>query len=205
MITGKQPTDDSWHDLLTKAKQGDREALGSLLQQYWFPLWTQAVSQLDRKLDAKEAGSDLVQETYLEAQRAFSDFRGSTPAELQAWLRSILTNNVHDVWRRYIATSKRQIDREVALSNDADLHSRIPSPQPSPSNVLQSQEDSRHVHEVLDTLPEEYQAVIRMRHWENLPFDEIGIRMAKSPDAARQLWYRALETFTERIQKYARP
>ena len=54
----------------------------------------------DRKLPedvrAKLAPFDILQETYVEARRAFRPFRGDSDQELLAWLRQIVLNNVRD-------------------------------------------------------------------------------------------------------------
>jgi len=62
----------------------------------------QAEMQLSPRLKVKEAPSDIVQQAMLEAHRDLKDFRGKTDAELPAWLRRILTNNLAELARRYI-------------------------------------------------------------------------------------------------------
>jgi len=49
-------------------------------------------------------------------------------------------------------------------------------------------------------LPEHYQKIIRMRHFESMKFEAIATVMITSPDAARQLWYRAIELFAEALR-----
>ena len=41
-------------------------------------------------------------------------------------------------------------------------------------------------------LPADEQAVILLRHFEFLSFEEIGHRLDRSPEAARKLWGRAI-------------
>ena len=48
---------------------------------------------------AKLDPSDLVQQTLLQALRAAQEFRGTTDAELAAWLRRILTNTLRNALR----------------------------------------------------------------------------------------------------------
>src|SRR5262245_9801346 len=67
-----------------------------------------AGEELDPALRAKGGASDLVQETFLEAHRDFNQFRGADEAELLAWLRRLLLNNVANFGRRYRGTEKRQ-------------------------------------------------------------------------------------------------
>ena len=188
-----------WLDHLEAARAGDRDSLGKLLQSHWGQLWKQALVQIDQSLQGKQAASDLVQETFLDAQRCFQDFRGSTPGELHAWLKTILSNNVQDVWRQYAASRKRQVSLELPLASDHRDVKKNGTESGSPSAQFQKHEKIAAVQRVLDALPAHYAMVIRLRHWEALSFETIAAKMDKTPDAVRQLWYRALELFTERM------
>ena len=44
----------------------------------------------------------------------------------------------------------------------------------------------------LSRLPDDEQAVIVLRHFESLSFQEVGHRLDRSPEAARKLWSRAI-------------
>jgi sigma-70-like protein len=59
------------------------------------------VVQLESRFAAKFDASDVVQQTLLEAVKAFPQFRGSTEAELTAWLRQILAHALAHEIRRY--------------------------------------------------------------------------------------------------------
>ena len=189
----------TWLDHLDAARAGDRDALGKLLQSHWGQLWKQARVQIDQSLQGKQAASDLVQETFFDAQKCFQDFRGSTPGELQVWLKTMLSNNVQDVWRQYAVSQKRQVSLELPLDSDEWNVKKNGTDSGSPSAQFQKREVIEAVQRVLDALPAHYAMVIRLRHWDALSFETIAAKMDKSPDAVRQLWYRALELFTERM------
>ena len=57
--------------------------------------------QLGPQLRAKLDSSDLVQETLLRAHERFQQFHGTTNAELAAWLRQILCNQLTDAARKF--------------------------------------------------------------------------------------------------------
>src|SRR5215831_5082709 len=101
--------------LLDAARAGSREALGRLLESCRGYLLIVANGELDADLQAKEGASDRVQGTFLEAQRDFGQFQGTNEAELLAWLRRLLLNNIANFTRRYRSTGKRSVEREVAL------------------------------------------------------------------------------------------
>src|SRR5262245_43911851 len=123
------PTDIS--PQLEAARGGSREALGRILDGYRAYLLLIADQELDPKLQAKGGPSDLVQETFLEAQRDFAGFHGNTDGELRAWLRQLLLHNLANWARRYRDTDKRRVDREVALSpgsSSAGVAAASPTP-----------------------------------------------------------------------------
>ena len=98
-----------------EARGGSRAALGRILELCRQYLLLVANRELEPELWAKGGASDLVQETFLEAQKDFGSFEGTTRAEVLAWLRRILLNNVSNFRRRYVGSEKRQIARELSL------------------------------------------------------------------------------------------
>ena len=96
-------------------------ALGALLRpEEFFRAYLLAIAnrQIDTELRAKGGASDIVQETFLEAQRDFGQFGGNTEGELRAWLVRLMANNLANFIRSYRATGKRQVGREIALRDD---------------------------------------------------------------------------------------
>ena len=77
------------------------------------------------ELQAKLGASDLVQDTFLEAQRHLGVFRGQTKAETTAWLRKILECRLANIRRSYLATEKRAANREVTIDTLLASSSRI--------------------------------------------------------------------------------
>ena len=89
-------------ELLTRAREGDAEAAGTLLQKYQPYLRLMAQRQLDSAVNARLDPSDVVQQTCLEAFRDLTGFRGQSVGELLAWLRRILHNNVAQTVQRHV-------------------------------------------------------------------------------------------------------
>src|SRR5438477_13045054 len=100
---------------LAAARAGSSEALGQSLEPFRRYLLTVARQAIGPALKAKGGASDLVQETFLEAQRLFGRFDGASEAQLRAWLRCLLLNKAAKLGRRYSTTAKRRLSREVSL------------------------------------------------------------------------------------------
>lgn len=149
------------------------------------------------ELRAKLGASDLVQDTFLEAQRHLAIFRGRTDFEMRAWLRKILECRLANIRRAYIATEKRAVGRELTFAVFGDepglaietLQSRVPSP----SNHAVRNEVTAALEQALSRLPEHYRQAVALRHVEQLSWEEIGRRMGSTAEAARKVWGRAIQ------------
>jgi RNA polymerase sigma-70 factor, ECF subfamily len=179
---------------LAAARAGSTEALGKLLQSCRNYLLLAASQELDSQLHAKGAASDLVQETFLEAQRDFARFNGATEAELLAWLRRVLLNNAANFTRHYHA-GKRQVNREVVLDTDNSAQAGGPGladPMPTPSSEAVEREQAEALQQALARLPDDYRQVIVLRYLESRSFEEIGVVINRSADAVRKHFSRAM-------------
>ena len=88
-------------ELLHLARGGSPDGLNQLLEHYRNYLMILARTHIGRILQAKADPSDLVQDTLIEAQRDFAQFRGSTEDEFAAWLRKMMANNGAKFVRQY--------------------------------------------------------------------------------------------------------
>jgi RNA polymerase sigma-70 factor, ECF subfamily len=159
------------------------------------------------ELRAKFGASDLVQDTFLEAQRHLDVFRGQTKGELRAWLRRILECRLANIRRSYLATEKRAATREVTMEQFAFesglKFDALECRSPSPSNHALRLEWVEAVEEALERMPEHYRQAVAWRHQEQLSWDEIGQRMSCTSDAARKVWSRAIQQLRRDLGKLA--
>jgi RNA polymerase sigma-70 factor (ECF subfamily) len=188
---------------LAAARAGSREALGEALQAYRTYLLLIAQQELDPELRAKGGASDLVQETFIDAQRLIGSFKGTSEGPWAAWLRELLLNNVADFVRRYRATGKRRVSREVgqpAGDSSADRGAEAASDTPTPSVTAMAAEKAAALERALGRLPEDYREVLLLRYQGDLSFEEIGRRLGRSANAARKLWLRALRKLEQELE-----
>ncbi len=158
------------------------------------------------ELQAKFGASDLVQETFLEAHRHLSIFRGKSKGEMRAWLRKILECRLANIRRLYLATEMRAANREVTFdpfpAESGGLVGSLKSRVPSPSNHAVANEWNAALEEALTRLPEHYRQAVASRHIEQLSWDEIGHRMNCSADAARKVWSRAIQQLRRELANH---
>src|SRR5437660_826679 len=117
-----------------------------------------ARTQVDDRLHGKIDLSGVVQQTLLEAHRARERFAGRSEAEVAAWLRRALVNNLTDEVRRLVV-GKRDVGRERSLESameqsSARLEAWLAAGQSSPSERLQRHEQAMRLAAALDELPE---------------------------------------------------
>jgi RNA polymerase sigma-70 factor (ECF subfamily) len=189
--------------LLSQAQAGSEAALGELLELYRNYLLSVAGKEMDRAIQAKAGPSDVVQDTFLEAQRLFARFEGQAAEQFLAWLRSILQFKLSEYYNRFHATQKRQVERERSLEESGPqgpLRERLPAEASTPSVRAMRQEEAQQLRAAVERLPELQRQVLIWHHWEGLTFAEIGRRVQRSEDAVRMIFGRALNRLAEEVE-----
>lgn len=194
--------------LLQRARLGNTEALGHVLQLYRNYLTILATTQLDRRLRRHVNPSDLVQDAMLAAHTDFAKFRGCSERELLAWLRQILINCLHHVIDTHLRAKMRDMRREISVEQVSATLDRsacnftqmLADRGPSPSAPLQQRERAVALADQLSRLPPHYRDVIVLRNLQGLSFEEVADRMDRKPGTVRMLWLRAIEKFKQIYQ-----
>lgn len=183
--------------LLDRARAGDAEAFGELLEQYRSYLWILAHRYLDDRLRQRIDPADLVQITFLEAQRDLPGFRGLEPAAFVVWIRNILRNNLATAVARHVITQKRSVAHEVRLVSESSgspgLAGQLAGSTTSPSQQIIRAETSQALVDAMDQLPETQAMAIKFRYLEGLNLKEISDALGKSEMAVGGLLKRGLK------------
>ena len=181
-------------ELLDRARRGMPDAVGHIFEAARGHLLELADRELPHDLRAKIGPSDVVQETAVEMQRDFGRFSGTTAEELFVWLREILRHNVVDSIRRYRDTLKRDVAREVRIGlTESRADQGFVEVGRLPDGSAIRREEAALINAILTRLPADYRRVLELRYWHGLSFVAMAPQLGRSPDAARKLWYRALE------------
>ncbi len=191
-------------ELIRRIRDGQAQARDLLFIRYQSYLQVLARTQLGKQLRGKCEASDVVQMTLLEAHRDFASFQGEHECELLAWLRRILAHNLYNEARRLNA-QQRDASREVSLDqvwanverSSLALSKGIAATTLTPSQIASRREDSVRMATALAKLPEDYQTVLLLRIFEELPAKEVAQRMGRTAGAVRMLQMRALAALRE--------
>jgi RNA polymerase sigma-70 factor (ECF subfamily) len=191
--------------LLIQARAGDVAAQGRLLELYRNYLRLVARATIGQALRARLDASDLVQETFLKAHREFRDFLGTSEPELTAWLRQILVRTVANQARHH-RRKGRDYHRDEPLEallerSSSGVQRALAAPLASPSSIASRREQAVLLADALEKLPADYREVFLMRNLEHIPFEEIAVRMGRSPGAARMLWTRTIKKLSQLLEE----
>lgn len=183
--------------LLDRARAGDGQALGQLLENYRAYLMLLARVQIGRRLQGKVDAADVVQDAFLSAYRDFEQFRGATEKEFLGWLRQILAYVLANLVRYYQGTQRRDVrlERQLTIELDQSSHALdrgLVAEQSSPSQQAVRHEQAVLLAEALARLPEPWRDLLVLRHLEGLTFPEVARRLGRTVDSVKKQWPRAL-------------
>ena len=153
--------------------------------------------QFDPRLRTKLDPSDVVQQTMLQAHRALKDFRGSTDAEMAAWLRQILARNLMHVKRDY-GRQRRDVARELSLEaaverSSVRIDAWLARKESHPSERVVRQEISLQLAEALESLPASQRQAVELHYLDGWTLKQIAEQMGKSTAAVAGLLHRGLK------------
>lgn len=198
------PTDEVT-DLIRRARQGDPEALGRLLDSHRERLRQIADRQLRGRIAVRMDASDVVQQTFLEVQRGIGRFEGDDASTLAAWLERVLQNAVARTIRDHALLQKRDVRRERPLEAVPHSGSGLqPAPaahMTTPSQQAIRGEEADRLSVALAQLPPDQQQAVRLRHLEGRSLAEISRYFGRSESATAGLIKRGMEALRTALRQ----
>ena len=181
-------SDPVLRELVERARSGDKDAIGQILDRYRSYLRHIAAYRTSAPLRRRIGISDLVQETLVEAHRGIDKMLNSGESHLRACLREIIRCNIANAVRDHMHTSKRSVNREASFDEQT-----IPvESQTSPSMHLQRREQWEAFMKAIDALPNEESFAIQMRYLNDASVGEIATSLGRTRGAAASLLKRGL-------------
>ncbi|MDQ2905020.1 MAG: sigma-70 family RNA polymerase sigma factor [Chloroflexota bacterium] len=158
----------------------DDAAFTQLYQRYAQTL----LSFIRRYLSRREDAEDVLLEVFLAAMERNS-LVGLNEDEQLAWLRRVAHNKCMDVHRR--------ARRHPMVSLDSVAETLYEDESQTPEHIVLRTEELALLRRHLAHLPEQQQAVLRLRFAHNLRSPEIARQLSKSEGSVRMLLARALK------------
>jgi RNA polymerase sigma-70 factor (ECF subfamily) len=149
----------------------------------------------------------VVQQTLLEAHAQRGQFRGTTEAELTAWLRRILAHNLADAGRAH-RRECRDVARERSLDAAVDesasrLQAWAAADQTSPSGRAMRQEDLIRLAAALEQLPEPQRQAVLLHHLQGQTLAQTAAALGRTEPAVAGLLHRGLQRLRDLLQEPA--
>jgi RNA polymerase sigma-70 factor (ECF subfamily) len=120
-----------------------------------------------------------------------AQFHGRDLGQWLGWMTAIVRNQVRKALR-YWHRERRDLRREQRLADGSAPGCAPAGGSTSPSQRAVRREQAARLLAALERLPAEYQEVLRLRNFGDLPYADIAARMNRSEEAVRQLWARAV-------------
>ncbi|MGC5198931.1 RNA polymerase sigma factor, partial [Aphanothece microscopica] len=114
---------------------------------------------------------DLVQDTFVKAYAALPSFQFEYP--FSRWLYKIASNRCIDHLRKR-RFHQVSLDEPISTRDGGDLYMDPPDREQTPDVALLARERFTLLKEALETMPDKYREVIRLRHEEELEYQEIA-------------------------------
>lgn len=192
------PNSDETQELIIKAKRSPEE-IDQLLMRYQSALHRLVELRLDRKIRHRIDVSDILQETFLEANRRMQNYLEDQPLPLHLWLRQIAMDRVIDAHRRHRGSAMRSVDKEEGMmpgnawdQSTQHLVRQISDPQLTPATEAMQRELAKRVEDAISSLGDQDAEIILMRHYEHLTNQDVAITLGLTEPAASMRYLRAL-------------
>jgi RNA polymerase sigma-70 factor (ECF subfamily) len=184
--------------LLTKARQGEPEAVDQLLARHREPVRRMIDMRLDRAIATRVDASDIVQEVLIEASQRLKDYLRRPDMPFHLWLRHIAKDHIIDAHRRHRQAKRRTVDRERPMHvnqpdrSSLELVAQLVDGEPTPATAAIRQELEKRFQSVMVSLEEDDREIILMRHFEQLTNQEVAAALGLTEAAASMRHLRAL-------------
>lgn len=169
---------------LIAARKGDTEAFANVVEAFQTPVYNLCYRLLGNATDAEDAAQEAFWRAYLGLSKY--DFQRS----FGTWMLSIAAHYCIDQLRR---------KRLPAVSlEDLLPEEDAPDPAPRPEAIAAHHQHEKAVQALLQLLAPEDRAMIVMRYWYDMSYEEIGGTLSCSVSAVKSRLHRARKILAEK-------
>ncbi|MCU0493907.1 MAG: sigma-70 family RNA polymerase sigma factor [Chloroflexaceae bacterium] len=189
---------DSWaglpeQRLLTLAQRGVADAYGELVRRYQGELY----NVVYRLLGDQHESLDLTQESFVQAYNALASFDTSRP--FGPWIKRIATNlALNWLQRRHVLTTPLTRPAQPGAEEPEEL--ALPDVSTEPERVYLAGERHELLRQALLALPPHYRAVIELRHFQELSYEEIAVALKLPLSDVKSNLFRARQLLRKRLE-----
>ena len=168
-------------DLILRSRRGDRDAFGELVTRYQFGVFNVCYRMTNERREAE----DLAQETFLRVFSRLGQF--DLEREFGPWVRRAAAN---------LCLNHLESQRvTVGLNEEQDADDRS-----QPETVIEVRERSEEIRLALISLPANYRAVVELRHYQELSYQEIADELNIPISDVKSHLFRARKLLAEKLK-----
>jgi len=185
--------DFSDDQLLTLAQDGEQDAFAELMSRNLSSSFKLALSILKDRQEAE----DEVQNSYWNAWRYIGRFQRDS--KFSTWISRIVINQSLMRLRKARKASFLHLDEGAADGQVGALE--LPDRAPTPEKELAGKEMSAILHREISRMPPIFRSVLVLRDLEELPMDDVAVRLGITLVAAKSRLMRARAELKQRLEK----
>ncbi len=173
--------DSTDRDLAARARRCEAEAFGELVRRYQ----TSVFNVCYRLLGERREAEDMAQEAFIRAYERLDTYDVERP--FGPWIRRVAAN----------ACLNRLETRqpvEVVIDEERDEAVEI-----APEVSREQREQAEAVRAAILTLPPRYRAVVELRHFQELSYDEIAVALKIPVSDVKSHLFRARKLLAEKL------
>lgn len=170
-------------DLIRRAQQGDKQAIGELYRLHVDVIYR----YIWGRIRDESVTEDLTAQVFLKALEGLPNYE-PTGKPFLAWLYSIAYARIVDHWRK----QKRRVE--------VPLEETLPAREPRPEEVVEAQEDWSTAIDLLAQLTDDQQDVIILRFIGEMSLAEVAETVGKTVGATKAIQYRALASLARLLE-----
>ena len=153
------------------------------------------------RLDAE----DVLQETYLDAEKRIASFDPDKASSTWVWLRLVLGQTLADLHRRHLQAGARDVQREAPLGgvpggSSLGLSERLVAKLTSPSGAAMRDELLLGVRRALDEMDPTDREMLVLRHFEEASNAEVAELLGVPQSTASSRYLRALTRLKQALR-----
>jgi RNA polymerase sigma-W factor len=179
--------------LIKKALAGDQAAYDGLMKRYHHGIYVMIYQMIKNR----EETEDLVQETFMKAFHALRKY--NEQYAFSTWLYKIAYNSCIDTLRKR-KLKTMPLDRPIQHS-DGESVQELRDDSTSPERHYLAAEKQGFIQEAIDSLPEIYREVIRLRHQEERSYEEISDMLNLPIGTVKARIFRAREVLKKKLRE----
>lgn len=175
-------SDSDERELVGRAQHGETAAFGELVRAHQASVFNVCLRLMGERAEAEDAA----QEAFIRAFGRLNTFQPERP--FGPWMRRVAAN---------LCLNRLEARRE-AMPLDEE---RDEAAEPTPEAARVQAEQTQAVRAALATLPPHYRAVVELRHFQELSYDEIAAELNLPLSDVKSHLFRARKLLAEKLQR----